>query len=245
MGSSILANITALLPGTTTMLNDFETRVVEVHDLRAALSVPATIGLFAGMTEELGNRGMSLPRSISRSSKKRQREFVAGRYCASRALQSAGHELDAELSIGENKLPNWPSGWTGSISHCKTVTIAIAGQTSLHSSLGVDVEEWMDTQVAKNVQSEIGLPSEIALFQDLSPHHALTLLFSAKEALYKALYPLVRQFFDFKAVQAISVTESTLKLRLCIDLGERWPSGSELVVAYAFFPDHVFTMLCL
>ncbi len=74
-------------------------------------------------------------------------------------------------------------------------------------------------QVAKNIQSEIGLLSEIALFQDLSPHHALTLLFSAKEALYKAFYPLVRQFFDFKAVQATHVTESTLTLRLLHELG--------------------------
>jgi enterobactin synthetase component D len=228
-----------------TMLNDHETRVVEVHGLRTALSVPATVGLFVGMTEELGNQSISLPPSIRRSSKKRQTDFVAGRYCASRALRCAGHELDIELPIGEDNLPNWPSGWTGSISHCKTVTIAVAGQTSLHSSLGVDVEEGMDMQVVRSIQSEIGLPSEIALFQDLSPCHALTLLFSAKETLYKALYPLARQFFDFKAVQAIDVTETTLTLRLCIDVGKRWPRGSDLVVPYAFFPDHVFTMLCL
>jgi enterobactin synthetase component D len=227
------------------MFNDYQTRVVDVRDLRTALSVPATIGLFVGMTGELGNYGMSLPHSISCSSKKRQREFVAGRYCASRALKSAGHELDVELPIGEDRLPTWPPGWTGSISHCTTVTVAVASRTSSHASLGVDVEEWMDTHVAANIQSEIGLPSEIALFHDLSPHHALTLLFSAKEALYKALYPLVRQFFDFKAVQAIDVTKSTLTLRLCIHLGERWPCGSDLVVTYALFPDHVFTMLCL
>jgi len=227
------------------MLNDHETGVVDVRDLRAALGVPATVGLSAGMTRELSNHDMSLPPSIRRSSTKRQREFVAGRYCASRALECAGHELDGELSIGEDRLPNWPSGWTGSISHCTTVTIAIAAQTSLHASLGVDVEEWMDTSVAKSVQSEIGLLSEIALFRDLSPHHALTLLFSAKETLYKALYPLVREFFDFKAVQAINVTESTLTLRLCVNLGEQWPDGSDLVVTYASFPDHVFTMLCL
>jgi enterobactin synthetase component D len=245
MGSSILANITVLLPGTTTMPNDHQTPVVDVHDLRRTLSVPATVGLFTGMTGELGDHGMSLPPSISRASKKRQREFVAGRYCAARALQIAGYKSDVELPIGEDKLPNWPSGWTGSISHCKTITIAVAGETSWHSSLGVDVEEWMDTHVAKRVQSEIGLPSELALFQDLSPHHALTLLFSAKEALYKTLYPLVRQFFDFKAVQAIHATESTLTLKLCINLGEPWPCGSDLVVTYALFPDHVFTMLCV
>src|SRR5580704_5002066 len=133
--------------GTTTMFNDYQTRVVNVHDLRSALSVPATVGLFVGTTEELGNHGMSLPHSISRASKKRQREFVAGRYCASRALKSAGHELDVELPIGEDKLPNWPSGWAGSISHCITVTVAVASQISLHASLGVDVEEWMDAQV--------------------------------------------------------------------------------------------------
>ncbi len=227
------------------MPNDHQTPVVEVHDLRTALSVPATVGLFAGVTGELGNRGMSLPHSISRSSQKRQREFAAGRYCASRALQCAGHDVDVELPIGADNLPSWPSGWTGSISHCTSITIAVAGQTSSHSSLGVDVEACMDMQVAKNIQSEIGLLSEIALFQDLSPHHALTLLFSAKEALYKALYPLVRQFFDFKAVQAIHLTESTLTLRLCMNLGEQWPNGSDLIVTYALFPDHVFTMLCL
>jgi enterobactin synthetase component D len=232
-------------PGTTTMLKDHESRVVGVHDLRKALSVPATVGLFAGMTEELGDPGMSLPPSIKRSSKKRQREFAAGRYCASRALQSAGHELDVDLSIGVDRLPNWPSGWIGSISHCTTVTIAIACQTSLHSGLGVDVEEWMDTQVAESIQFEIALPGEIALFPSLSSHQALTLLFSAKEALYKALFPLARQFFDFKAVRAINVTESTLTLRLGINLGERWSYGSDFVMTYALFPHHVFTMLCL
>jgi enterobactin synthetase component D len=243
--SRIGANVSMSRAGMTTMPNDSQPPVVEIDDLRAALNVPATLGLFAGRTGELGNLGMPLPEAIRRASKKRQLEFAAGRYCASRALRYAGYEQEVELRVGEDKLPDWPPGWTGSISHCNSVTIAMAGQTSAHASLGVDVEEWVDMHVASNIQSEIGLPGEIALFQHLPLHRALTVLFSAKEALYKALYPLVRQFFDFKAVQVIGVSESTLTLRLCIDLGERWPAGSELVVRYALFPHHVYAMLCL
>ena len=82
---------------------------------------------------------------------------------------------------------------------------------------------------------------ELELLSHLGMQRALTLLFSAKEALYKALYPEVRQFFDFTAVRAVALGEC-LSLRLAVPWAH-WPEGTVIPVRFAFRDRNVFTVV--
>ncbi|MCV6604473.1 MAG: hypothetical protein OIF34_04145, partial [Porticoccaceae bacterium] len=60
--------------------------------------------------------GIALPQRVSKAVPKRQAEFLAGRHCAALALKSLGFE-NTEVQSGENRIPHWPQGAVGSISH--------------------------------------------------------------------------------------------------------------------------------
>ncbi len=54
----------------------------------------------------------------------------------------------------------------------------------------------------------------------------LAMIFSAKEAIYKALYPLCKKFFDFHAVELTWFPQSNqFRGILLVDLGSKWPKG--------------------
>ena len=76
---------------------------------------------------------------LGRAVEKRRREFAAGRACARRAL--ARLEIaDAVLPIGPDRLPAWPAGIVGSITHCAGYCgVAVARRGSI-LCLGLDAE---------------------------------------------------------------------------------------------------------
>nr|WP_275578228.1 4'-phosphopantetheinyl transferase superfamily protein [Dyella mobilis] len=182
---------------------------------------------------------------MTNASKKRRREFLAGRHCAAQALRQAGCQTPGLLDIGADRLPCWPDGWLGCISHTAHVAVAVAAASPPCVALGVDAEKWMDRRVANDVQQQIVTPDELALLQDRPLQHAMTLLFSAKETLYKALYPLTRHFRDFSAARVTAARADRLELTLSEAWGEDWPRGTVLDVRYVERPDGVFTALWL
>lgn len=101
----------------------------------------------------------------------------------------------------------------------------------------------MSAETASEVRAHVTLPGELDAIPVSSVPRALTLLFSAKEALYKALFPHVRRFFDFHAARLISASHDRLDLELCQPWGPRWPAGHILSVRYAVTDLHVYTVL--
>jgi enterobactin synthetase component D len=216
--------------------------------LRDALGLPQQVVLAEAAVDAFDGKATSwpdLPATLANASTKRRREFLAGRHCASQALQQAGCATPGMLDIGADRLPCWPDGWLGCISHTAHLAVAIAAESSTCMALGIDVEKWMDKQVAHDVQHQIVTPDELALLRDRPLQEAMTLLFSAKETLYKALYPLTRRFRDFNAARVVSVTADRLNLALCEPWGEQWPRDTLLSVRYAGRPDGAFTALWL
>lgn len=134
----------------------------------------------------------------------RRQEFIAGRYCAIQAAQNIGLTIES-LPTGLTREPVWPQGVTGSISHSKQLAISCIANTSDYLSLGIDAEEMMKPEVAAEIALTIATQSELHYLDTLNSDLSLTLLFSAKEALYKALFPLVRTFIDFKEVKLHTV----------------------------------------
>lgn len=215
-------------------------------DLRAALQLPDSIYLhvtFSQVVDRMAPTGMLLPPQLQFAGPKRQKEFLAGRQCAVEAFAKADYLLRTPLGLDADRLPCWPDGWLGSISHAGEGACAIVGRRADHSALGVDMECLVDKQVAMESRYQIASSGEFEVVSALPPDRAFTLLFSAKEALYKALYPSLRRFFDFSAAQAVSMQSNLLWLQLSEDWGADRPEGTRVPVRFVFRGDYVFSLV--
>ncbi|MEN9578501.1 MAG: hypothetical protein RJA70_1510 [Pseudomonadota bacterium] len=130
----------------------------------------------------------------------RRREFAAGRLLARHALARMGH-ANCEVLCGSGREPLWPPGVSGSISHCETRAI-VAVASAASGSIGIDIEG--RRQLPRELWDKVLLPGEIealrASHRELERGRRALLCFSIKEALYKAQYPLSRQYLGFHAV---------------------------------------------
>lgn len=216
--------------------------------LRNALALPEFIYLYGDFFSDPAqfapwiNR---LPPQLAQVSTKRQRTFIAGRCCAAQALTKAGFLAPIWLDMDVDHLPCWPEGWLGSISHAGEGAWAAVARRASCAALGIDMECLVDDQTIPEIQRQIATPNELEVLSSLPRPQALTLLFSAKEALYKALYPSMRQVLDFSAAHAVSLRCNTLVLRLSQDWGTSRPAGTDIPINYVFWQRYVFTAACL
>lgn len=129
---------------------------------------------------------------------KRQREFTAVRACARRAMA----RLDVSpvpIVPGERGAPRWPRGLVGSMTHCEGYRAAALARSVDLASIGIDAEP--HEPLPDGVFAYVSLPAEqskISLLSSQYPSvHWDRLLFSAKEAVYKAWFPLTGEFLKF------------------------------------------------
>lgn len=159
--------------------------------------------------------GVSVPQRIQNAIDKRKAEFIAGRYCAKKAIQQVEHKLSDNLGlvtidIGEKRQPLWPSRFVGSITHSHGFAAAVVADSTIVRSVGIDSEFRISEKTANNISSHILTEEES--YSDNNSQVAssidyLTLIFSAKESIFKCLHPLVLQYFDFQdAVVSLSPT---------------------------------------
>jgi phosphopantetheine--protein transferase-like protein len=123
---------------------------------------------------------------VEKSGDKRQRDFALGRLCAHAALAQLGF-ADTAIAQGGNGAPVWPEGIAGSITHTKGYAAALAGRTDMYLGIGVDAE-WIGG-VTENLYSRLFTATErahLAMRNMAGRRRDATLLFSAKEAVYKA-----------------------------------------------------------
>ncbi|MFH8440417.1 4'-phosphopantetheinyl transferase [Streptomyces sp. NPDC018026] len=135
---------------------------------------------------------------VARAVAKRRREFTVVRSCARRAMEKLGVPAQPVLT-GERGAPRWPDGLAGSMTHCDGYCAAALVRLTDLASLGIDAEP--DGPLPDGVLETIALPAEVALLRRLGGArpgvHWDRLLFSAKESVYKAWYPLTGQWLDF------------------------------------------------
>ncbi|GAB1818704.1 4'-phosphopantetheinyl transferase family protein [Herbidospora sp. RD11066] len=129
---------------------------------------------------------------ISRAVDRRRREFTTARVCARDALRMLGRPASPILP-GVRGNPLWPEGITGSITHCAGYRGAVLGPRTDAAAIGIDAER--NDPLPNGVLDAIGLPQEARHIRDLLDAYPSIrwdrLLFSAKEAVYKAWFPLV------------------------------------------------------
>ena len=173
---------------------------------------------------------------ISKMRQKRAAEFVAGRYLAWLALQQLTGHTQAVLPIGEDRAPIWPKGVVGSISHSngRVVVVVVVKPASEQSFVGIDTEQILSNDKAQTLYKEFINPDELTLLNSSGDFCAndfallVSVVFSAKEAIYKAYYPLVREFFSFDAVELTSIDKGRLEFKLT----EMFPLAGRKILAY-------------
>ncbi|MFF4655422.1 4'-phosphopantetheinyl transferase [Streptomyces sp. NPDC001381] len=135
---------------------------------------------------------------MARSVAKRRREFTVVRSCARRAMEKLGVPPQPVLP-GERGAPRWPDGLTGSMTHCDGYGAAALVRAADLASVGIDAEPHQP--LPEGVLSAVGLPVEQQRLRRLGADrpevHWDRLLFSAKESVYKAWFPLTRKWLDF------------------------------------------------
>jgi len=138
-------------------------------------------------------------RSVSRAVSVRRREFTTGRACARRALQQLGTAAVA-IPSGDHGEPLWPIGIVGSITHCRGYRACAVARAEDVRSIGVDAE--IHEPLPEGVLEHVAFGRELPMVTRRSDGICLDkLLFSAKEAVYKAWFPLTCRWLGFEDVE--------------------------------------------
>lgn len=130
-------------------------------------------------------------------SEKRRREFTAGRACARQALSRLGLPSDPLLRRADRS-PRWPPGVVGSISHCAGFCAAAVARAERHGALGLDIERAGRTRAG--LARRICTPGERERLARWGAE-GLGIVFSVKEAFYKAWHPATGAELGFLDVE--------------------------------------------
>ena len=192
---------------------------------------------------------VELPASLRHAVAKRQRHFRAGRYCAIEALRLLGAGVHG-LTVGRSATgaPVWPAGVTGSITHTDDFVSAAAAWSADVAAVGIDTERLVPADRARDLSCAVATGDEMAEAQragcDVS--QAFTLLFSAKEAVFKCLYGRVGRLFGFHDVRLVWVEASGgFYGRLATRLAPTLPAGTTLAGRFEIEAAHVHTGVTL
>ena len=189
--------------------------VTGIQDFIGAICPPGTCtaeahgdmpdgSLFAGEAEVVRN-----------AVEKRRREFSAGRLLARRALRTLGHP-SVPVLVGTHREPRWPAGIIGSITHCSGYCgAAVRHADPVIVGLGIDAEP--NEPLPDGVIAMIARPDELSRTGEY-PHDGTCwdrLLFSAKESVFKAWFPVERSWLDFFHAQVrFDPARHTFEVRL-------------------------------
>jgi 4'-phosphopantetheinyl transferase EntD len=125
----------------------------------------------------------------------RRAEFAAGRSCAREAMSQLGIAR-VPILAGPNRVPLWPEGVCGSITHTREYAAAALCRRRDAESIGLDVEPALplDEDLIDIVCSPDELGQAFGLFE---PGLLAKLLFSAKECAFKCQFPLTGRYLEF------------------------------------------------
>ena len=152
---------------------------------------------------------------VARSVAKRRNEFVTARYCARLALEELG-QAPVPILKGEKGEPIWPDGVVGSLTHCAGFRGAVVGRSTEVRSVGIDAEP--HDVLPDGVLSAISLPAErVELAALPQEQHWDRILFCAKEATYKAWFPVTKRWLGFEDAHITFTPSGSFVSRILID----------------------------
>lgn len=204
----------------------------------AATAADGIAGLFDGLFA-------AEAAAVARAVPKRQREFAAGRRCARACLRRLGLP-DQAIGVGPQREPLFPAGISGSITHTGDYCAAAALRQGALRALGIDAEAAaaLPPGVAALllVESEQAMVAALAATLPLAP----TLLFSIKEAFYKAFFQIEQRYLDpLEAEVLLQPLDTAFTIRvLKPGLGPRW-QGRAHAGRWSINATHVLSAIAL
>ena len=155
----------------------------------------------------------------------RKHEFIAGRWLFHQVTGST-----EPLLRGPGGEPQWPAGICGALTHKQGQVMFSYVPAAGHLGYGIDLEltAKMKIEFREKVCSEQEWQN-IRGSAD-APVALLTAVFSFKECIYKALYPLEQKFFSFLDAEITNVdwAKGQISARLLSDVSAQTPSGFEV-----------------
>lgn len=202
--------------------------------------LPATIAVAAADPTQPAPalwRGEALPNGLAA----RQREFAAGRHAARVAMAQLGQPVQA-IPIGPDRAPIWPGGLIGSITH--SATLCLAAVTQAPRLIGIDLEP--ASPLADDLWDTVLLPDERAALAHvaaaaLDAALIAKLIFSAKEAVYKAQYARSKTLFGFEVIH-ITLGQDSFTARFTQAVAG-FAAGSTLNGRYTQTQGHFLTVV--
>jgi enterobactin synthetase component D len=163
------------------------------------------------------------------AAERRQQSFALGRAAARQALAELGVAAVA-IAQGRGGEPIWPPGIVGAITHSGDLAIAIAGWRRDYAGLGVDLEQ-LSPGLSARAAIRICTQAELSWLETVDPRRYGTMLFSAKEAVFKALFPIEGVWLGFGDAELTWQPERcAFAARILKSAGAAYPAGSILEV---------------
>lgn len=158
---------------------------------------------------------------LGRAVLKRRREFEAGRLLARRAMERLGVEA-GPLLPGPRRAPVWPDAVVGSITHTRRWCAAAVAPRESFRAVGIDLEP--DEPIKPPLFRMICTPPELEILEGLPPAErgrVCRIVFSAKEAAYKAQFAISETFLPFSAM-TVRLHDGRFEALLNVDVGEHF-----------------------
>ena len=163
-------------------------------------------------------------------------QFVGGRLALRAAARALAIELPAVLS-DDRGAPCLPETLRGSISHKKNLAVAILSEEP-GWSIGLDYEELGPAR--SNISRLVLRDEELAQWEEAASWNDLLVVFSLKEALYKALDPYVRRYVGFREVAIWRAANGAAEVELFLE-GDEGPF--EVEARYRLQEDSVISLV--
>lgn len=185
------------------------------------------------------------PLKIAQARVERKNEYLCGRVLA-QAVLSHHFGLDQSITSMHEHLPIWPSHVLGSISHSQNKLIVALSNNANY--LGIDIEHWVTSEFAQESAHLVLTPSEFDLWKSKAAEffdfaRYVSLIFSVKESLYKAVYPTAKQYIDFLEAFIVDINfeNQTLTLTFLPEIQQRYQLLEHYDGGWTIEQDHIMT----
>jgi 4'-phosphopantetheinyl transferase EntD len=171
-------------------------------DADSSLRLGEHVGLAVVSVRDLANYTLHPKEArilAPRACQRKQLEFALGRAAAHFALKQIGLEDSGPVLRGPTGEPLWCDGIVGSITHCYPWCAAVVVRCSDRLAIGVDLEN-MEGMQGADISDWVCCEPELDWVRHGDFQKRLTMIFSAKEAVYKAFSSLCHRYIDFKEV---------------------------------------------
>jgi len=215
--------------------------------IHGAYQVTIPVALDTLEVSDFQSEQLELPFPLLYAVKKRQIEYLCGRFCARLCFEAMGLRPAPPVTFNEDRSPGWPKGYIGSITHTQGWASAVVAQQTQVRGVGVDIENKIvdaSPQMTKHICCEPRELTDVEQALGLERSLALTLIFSAKESLYKAVYPWLQRYYGFHAARVRPTLGGALLIELMTDLNDHLLQGQQWPVAFRFLsPELVETLV--